>query len=209
MFSHHQYVSQFHYILLRNIASHVLDTKNKSFMLTKAFFDQYALKTVTWNIITIQNIYIYSMYFKIIIVIYSYNGKAEFSVAISWADSVSHDPSEIILMCWFGAKETCYYRWWKDSSKEQHLFEIFKNLYGLFWSMHPFWIKIMNFSLEKIILLTPNFQTVCTEYPHCRECITYTQIIKYFFFIYVFDKVFSSDGLKAQFHEVKRGLDVL
>ncbi len=99
MFSHHLYVSQFHDILLRNIASHVLDTKNKYFMLTKAFFDQYALKTVTWNIIKIQNIYIYSMYFKIKIVIYSYNGKAEFSAAITWADSVSHDPSEIIIIC--------------------------------------------------------------------------------------------------------------
>ncbi len=34
---------------------------------------------------------------------YSCDGKAEFSAAITPV-SVSHDPSEIILICWFGAQ---------------------------------------------------------------------------------------------------------
>ncbi len=57
--------------------------------------------------------------------------------------SVSHDPSEIILICWFGAQETfliitnvenlnnfvetmIFFTivWLIESSKEQHLFEI-------------------------------------------------------------------------------------
>ncbi len=38
-------------------------------------------------------------------VIYSCDGKAVFSA--SWLQSsVSHDPSEIILICWFAAQET-------------------------------------------------------------------------------------------------------
>ncbi len=68
--------------------------------------------------------------------------KAEFSASLLQS-SVSHDPSEIILI-WFAAQETflifvnvenmcCFiylwllaYRilWWIESSKEQHLFEI-------------------------------------------------------------------------------------
>ncbi len=36
-------------------------------------------------------------------VIYSCGGKAEFSLLQS---SVSHDPSEITLICWFAAQET-------------------------------------------------------------------------------------------------------
>ncbi len=61
--------------------------------------------------------------------------------------SWSHDPSEIIVICWFGAQETFviimnvekqllliffvetmiyFFRivWWSESSKEQHLFDI-------------------------------------------------------------------------------------
>ncbi len=36
--------------------------------------------------------------------------------------SVSHDPSKIILICWFAAQESI---WWKESSKEQNLYEIY------------------------------------------------------------------------------------
>ncbi len=43
------------------------------------------------------------IYFK---TIYSCDGKAEFS-ALLFQSSVSHDPSEIILIYWFGAQETC------------------------------------------------------------------------------------------------------
>ncbi len=39
------------------------------------------------------------------ILIYSCDGKAEF-LALLLQSSVSHDPSEIILICWFGAQET-------------------------------------------------------------------------------------------------------
>ncbi len=52
--------------------------------------------------------------------------------------SVSHDPSEIILMCWFGAQETFLIiivgnifveallkiLSWIENSKEKHLFEV-------------------------------------------------------------------------------------
>ncbi len=40
-----------------------------------------------------------SILFYFLNVIYSCNGKAKFSVVL-------HDPSEIILICWFGAQET-------------------------------------------------------------------------------------------------------
>ncbi len=36
---------------------------------------------------------------------YSFEAKAEFSASLIQS-SVSHDPSEIILICWFGAEET-------------------------------------------------------------------------------------------------------
>ena len=63
--------------------------------------------------------------------------KAEFSASLLQS-SVSHDPSEIILICWFAAQETfmiiinvenscvLFFRipWWIESSKEQHLSEI-------------------------------------------------------------------------------------
>ncbi len=39
------------------------------------------------------------------IVIYSCDGKAEFSASLLQS-SVSHDPSEIIQICWFAAQET-------------------------------------------------------------------------------------------------------
>jgi len=38
-------------------------------------------------------------------VIFSCDGKAEFSASLLQS-SVSHDPSENILMCWFAAQET-------------------------------------------------------------------------------------------------------
>ncbi len=55
------------------------------------------VKTVIlWNIITIYN---NSFLFKYILnVIYSCEGKAEFSTSLLQS-SVSHDPSEIILIC--------------------------------------------------------------------------------------------------------------
>jgi len=37
--------------------------------------------------------------------IYSCGGKAEFSAAL-FQSKVSHDPSEIILICWLAAQET-------------------------------------------------------------------------------------------------------
>jgi len=39
-------------------------------------------------------------------VIYSCNGKAEFSTSSLLQSSGSHDPPEIILICWFAAQET-------------------------------------------------------------------------------------------------------
>ncbi len=39
--------------------------------------------------------------------IYSCNGKADFSASLLQS-SVSHDPSEIILICWFAAQETFF-----------------------------------------------------------------------------------------------------
>ncbi len=71
-------------------------------------------------------------------VIYLYDGKYEFS-ASSLQSSVSHGPSEIILICWLGAQNICYYQcgnseiffrilWWIECSKEQHLFFIIKVL---------------------------------------------------------------------------------
>jgi len=36
---------------------------------------------------------------------YSCDGKAEFSASLLQS-SIWHDPSEIILVCWFGAQET-------------------------------------------------------------------------------------------------------
>jgi len=46
-------------------------------------------------------------------VIYSCDGKAEFSASLLQY-SVSHDPSEIILLCWFGAQKTfqCWKPWY-------------------------------------------------------------------------------------------------
>ncbi len=38
--------------------------------------------------------------------IYSRDDEAEFSAAITPVFLVSHDPSEIILICWFGVQET-------------------------------------------------------------------------------------------------------
>ncbi len=38
--------------------------------------------------------------------------------------SVSHDPSEIILICWFAAQETFLIINVENSCAEQHLFEI-------------------------------------------------------------------------------------
>ncbi len=69
---------------------------------------------------------------------YSCDGKAEFSASLLQS-LVSHAPSEIIIICWFAAQETFLidvensytfvetsFRilWLKESSKEQHLFEI-------------------------------------------------------------------------------------
>ncbi len=42
---------------------------------------------------------------KVQIVIYSSDGEAEFSASLLHS-SLSHDPSEIILINWFGAQET-------------------------------------------------------------------------------------------------------
>ncbi len=44
-----------------------------------------------------------------ILIIYSYDAKLKFQQPLLQS-SVSHDPSEIILTCWFGAKETCIIR---------------------------------------------------------------------------------------------------
>ncbi len=58
--------------------------------------------------------------------------------------SVSHDPSEIILICWFGAQETFFvvlfniFLWklcfFKDFQMNRHLFEIeiFCNIINVF-----------------------------------------------------------------------------
>jgi len=45
-------------------------------------------------------------------VIYSCNGKAEFSASL--LQTLSHDPLEIILICWFcySRNISYYYRWW-------------------------------------------------------------------------------------------------
>ncbi len=40
-------------------------------------------------------------------VIYSCDSKAEYSASL-FQPSVSHDPSEIILACWFAAQETLF-----------------------------------------------------------------------------------------------------
>ncbi len=51
--------------------------------------------------------------------------------------SVSYDPSEIILICWF---LNISYQFWK---KKLLLLSLFINL------MHPGWIKILKMSLKK------------------------------------------------------------
>jgi len=38
-------------------------------------------------------------------ILYSYIGKAEFSASLLQS-SVSHDPSEILIICWFDAQDT-------------------------------------------------------------------------------------------------------
>jgi len=71
------------------------------------------------------------------------DGKAEFSASLLQS-SVSHDPSEIILICLFAAHISCYFQCWKplyfcgshdtfspdnfdeiESSKGQHVFFLF------------------------------------------------------------------------------------
>ncbi len=56
-----------------------------------------------WNIITIQSNCFFFIYISN--VIYFCNASAEFSAPLLQS-SVSHDPSEIILICWIDAKET-------------------------------------------------------------------------------------------------------
>ncbi len=53
---------------------------------------------ILWNII----LYNYVFYFNIFLnVIYSCDGKAEFSQLSLHQSLMSHDPSEIVLICWF------------------------------------------------------------------------------------------------------------
>ncbi len=60
---------------------------------------------ILWNIITFQYYYnLIPLYILIYVYIYFCNVKAEFSASLLWS-SVSHDPSEINLICWFGAQE--------------------------------------------------------------------------------------------------------
>ncbi len=49
-----------------------------------------------------------------------------FVLAESSQSSLSHEPSKIFVICWFGAQETSLFRfdYWIWSSKELHLFEI-------------------------------------------------------------------------------------
>ncbi len=80
--------------------------------------------------------------------------------------SVSYDPSEIILLCYFGAHfyENSYFciLWWIDSLKEHNLFKIFycniiNYFYVTFDQFDAFLLnKSINF-LQKIIL-TPDFE---------------------------------------------------
>ncbi len=86
-------------------------------MLTKAAFIE-SKTVILWNIITISsNDFILSF-------IYSCDGKSEFSLLQS---SVSHDASEIILICWFGAQEAfiiIIINVDEQEVQKQHLFEI-------------------------------------------------------------------------------------
>ncbi len=59
---------------------------------------------ILWSIYIYIYIYIYCVYFNMI---YSCDGKAEYSTVIA---SVSHDPSEIILMIWFSVSFFYYYQ---------------------------------------------------------------------------------------------------
>jgi len=47
-----------------------------------------------------------SIYFEV----YSYDDKAEFSASLPQ----SHNPSEIMLKCWFAPQETFHYQYWKQ-----------------------------------------------------------------------------------------------
>ncbi len=92
--------------------------------------------------------------------------KAEFSASFLQS-SVSHDPSEIILICWLAAQETfliinvenscsasyifvetitLFFRilWWIESSKEQNLFEIFGNNVKIFVTFDQINASLLN-----------------------------------------------------------------
>ncbi len=67
-------------------------------------------KTVLWNNITILNNHFqYELFLKCNLFMWC---KAEFSASLLQS-SVSHDPSEIILTCWFASQEKLffYYYW--------------------------------------------------------------------------------------------------
>jgi len=55
-------------------------------------------KSILWNIYNLKTCFYFYIFQH---VIYSCEGKAEFLASFLWS-SVSHDPSEIILICWFG-----------------------------------------------------------------------------------------------------------
>ncbi len=108
-------------------------------------------------------VFYFNVYFQYNLLLWC---NAEFPAVInsSLQSSVSHDPSEIILICWFAAQETfliifnvetvvllnTFFRilWWK-LKYEQHLFEmesfvvlvsLLSLLIGL---MHPCWIIVL------------------------------------------------------------------
>ncbi len=101
--------------------------------------------------------------------------------------SVSHDPSEIILICWFADQETSdYYQCWKqlccffwkpsyifcmilwsiESSKEQHLFEteIYCNIINVFNVTFDAFYMNKRFNFFKKNLTDPNFWMIVFQY---------------------------------------------
>ncbi len=135
----------------------------KSLMLIKAVFIWSKTTVILWNIIAIFNIvFLFKYTLKNNVFLWR---NAEFSSAI-FQYLVSHDPSEIILICWFIISvETVVLLniylepvilfslviWWINNLKGQHLFKykyfIIYNNIRFYYNFDPFNTSLLNKSI--------------------------------------------------------------